>query len=560
MADLPEPLSTTPEVWLSYWRKNPIAAWTRDGGWFALEGERFVSRLPIAGGSESGFAALTRELVDYQLARYRARRSGTSTQGAFVCIVLSNQRDPILKLPSRARMPELPTGELDVRLPDGALWRFRLMKEYCNVARPTASQRNQLPDLMRRWFGPSAGHAGTRFEVRFSSSPDGWWIEPVGKVLALATRGCIRSFPSLRAAAGLADGIRPDEPDASEATLPVDGETEELFAVRAAGDSMNGGNAPIADGDWLVMRWARGAGLGAVAGRVALVKTPDEHGGYAYQLKRVVQDQGTWWLRSDNPDGPSFPAAEGATPIALLVSHVQPEAMAPAVGQLIENDGLGPAFGLGEVVAGDRGRFEGHLFLFATERGRFTAPDRLEKVVSDRMPGETAFVLARPEGEARWRYCGVGRWVEDEEQWAIPALDFATWRALGKGRDCSRRLPPLALERAESVLEEVVRRAGSGGWMERDGRRCRIVERTAGGVRIDGGSGGFAARLISLTDVAWVLLAAEDVTDAGGMLDEARVNRVRYLEGTPKESTRWIDTGWAILLVEGRSSTEASGE
>ena len=41
---------------------------------------------------------------------------------------------------------------------------------------------------------------------------------------------------------------------------------------------------------------------------------------------------------------------------------------------------------------------------------------------------------AKAEGEERWRYCGVGRWVEAEEQWALPALDFATWRALGKGR------------------------------------------------------------------------------------------------------------------------------
>jgi hypothetical protein len=37
----------------------------------------------------------------------------------------------------------------------------------------------------------------------------------------------------------------------------------------------------------------------------------------------------------------------------------------------------------------------------------------------------------------------------------------------------------------------------------------------------------------------------------GGILDEARVNRLRYLEGTPKASTRWIDTGWAIALVAG---------
>ena len=41
----------------------------------------------------------------------------------------------------------------------------------------------------------------------------------------------------------------------------------------------------------------------------------------------------------------------------------------------------------------------------------------------------------------------------------------------------------------------------------------------------------------------------DDVRRSGGILDEPRVNRLRYLEGTPKGSTRWIDTGWALLLV-----------
>jgi hypothetical protein len=34
-----------------------------------------------------------------------------------------------------------------------------------------------------------------------------------------------------------------------------------------------------------------------------------------------------------------------------------------------------------------------------------------------------------------------------------------------------------------------------------------------------------------------------------GVLDEARVNRVRYLDGTLKEATLWIDTGWVLRLV-----------
>jgi hypothetical protein len=76
-----------------------------------------------------------------------------------------------------------------------------------------------------------------------------------------------------------------------------------------------------------------------------------------------------------------------------------------------------------------------------------------------------------------------------------------------------------------------------------------IGEAAQGGLRIDGGPGGFAERTTSLTDLAWVLVARDDVAKHGGVLGEARVNRARYLEGTPKEATRWIDTGWALRLV-----------
>ncbi|MEZ4314249.1 MAG: hypothetical protein R3F14_40025, partial [Polyangiaceae bacterium] len=61
--------------------------------------------------------------------------------------------------------------------------------------------------------------------------------------------------------------------------------------------------------------------------------------------------------------------------------------------------------------------------------------------------------------------------------------------------------------------------------------------------------GGFGERTVSLTDIAWVLVASDDVAEGGGLLDEQRVNRLRYIEGTPKSATRWIDTGWALALV-----------
>jgi hypothetical protein len=315
---------------------------------------------------------------------------------------------------------------------------------------------------------------------------------------------------------------------------------------------MDGGKSPIRDGDWLVMRWARGAGLGAVEGRVALLETADGHGSWAYQVKRVVQKDGRWWLQSDNAQYEPVEATAETTLIAQLVKVYTPEALAPAVGERVEPGEINARFGLSREEPIERtGRYEGHLFVVVTERGLFSDPDRLAVTVSDRRPAETAFVLARSAGETGARYCGVGRWLEHEGAWSIPALDFSTWRAFSDRRDCSRRLPDDARTRAGEFLDELMRRAGNGAWVTHDGKRCRIVERTREGIRIDGGEGGFAARQVTITDLAWVLVAADDVARNGGVLDEARVNRLRYLEGTPRGSTRWIDTGWGIVLVNG---------
>ena len=57
---------------------------------------------------------------------------------------------------------------------------------------------------------------------------------------------------------------------------------------------------------------------------------------------------------------------------------------------------------------------------------------------------------------------------------------------------------------------------------------------------------------MSLLDLAWVLYAQ---AHHQGVLDEAAVNRFRYIEGTPKVSTRWMDTGHALVLVLGESGS-----
>ncbi|HEY8517464.1 MAG TPA: DEAD/DEAH box helicase family protein [Candidatus Binatia bacterium] len=317
--ELDDPQRPDPMRWRAYWRKNPIAAWT-GSRWFSVEDERLVSHIPSLPGDQATLAAMTRELVEWRLVEYVARARAEAAGDTFECVVGWKQRDPLLELPSRAARPDLPSGETDVRLPDGSAWRFRFIKDSCSIARPLGTATNQLPDLLRRWFGPDAGRPGTAFRVRFTRSPDGWWVEPASaRVVPLARRDAVVTFPTLRAAAGyarataLADRVA-DAPGAETVRLPVSGlPSSELFAVRAVGGSMDGGDTPIRDGDWVVLRWARAARFGAVEGRVALVELPaspnDASPDSAYVLKRVRRDGDRWLLVSDSPGGPTIPAS-----------------------------------------------------------------------------------------------------------------------------------------------------------------------------------------------------------------------------------------------------------
>jgi superfamily II DNA or RNA helicase/diadenosine tetraphosphate (Ap4A) HIT family hydrolase/SOS-response transcriptional repressor LexA len=546
-------------AWVRYWRRYPVKAWTEgpQRRWFRLDEDRLSGRFPIPEGLDDVFEAMTRELVDFRLALYRRRSDLASDGPAFTCKVLWNRRDPILKLPTRSSSA-VPDEEADVRLPDGSVWSFRFMKEYCNVARPAGRDRNELPDLLRGWFGPAAGRPGTDFHVRFFPSPDGLCVEPAGaaRVLSFPSRTLVTAYPSLRAAAGAArrDSFADEEagPDSAgeTVTLPISKPVDRLFAVRASGSSMDGGTLPIRDGDWVVLRWARGEALKNLHAtrKVALVETAGSSGDGAYQLKRIVREEGRWLLRSDNPAVPDFEATEENVPIAVHVETIRPEDLAPAPGTAIPVAGLADAFGLHEPPT--TGRVEGHLFLLVEEKGTLAAPDRVRFPIA-RNPGETTFVLARTSPDADWRFSGVGRWLENESLWAIPEVDWPTWHALGTGRTASRRLPPELEAEARELVRTILEKAAPDGSLpERDGRTFRALRvAPQGGLRIDGGPNGFAERTVSVTDLGWILAARKDVALHGGILDEARVNRLRYLEGTPRAATRWIDTGNAIWLV-----------
>ena len=479
---------------------------------------------------------LTHELVDWRLADYRKRRR-SGAGAAFTCKVNQNKRDPILML-DRGRCPQIPEGFTTVVV-DGQPWQFKFMKVACNVARPVAATHNSLPDLLRGWFGPGAGMPGTSFHVRFVPSPDGWSVEPADSTVQASGFDEVVSWPELRAAAGWQEALVDQRVDPERLVLPgpfVEGE----FAVRAHGTSMDGGPKPIRDGDWVLLRWARDRGLADIVGHTALLRRGADSQA-TYHLKKVLSAGGATVLTSTNPRVPDLPATAEDQVLALLRRTLRPEDLAPP------RNTSGPLERLFPWVHEDRPpgahRIGGHLFLLLDRPGQASSPTEVLLPVAIR-PSETAFVARRsPEG---WTYLGLGRTL-NAQRWTVPELDYQGWVALrdeGVRSGLSRPLPAADLEAAKALASTL------SGLRVRENLSLRVRGRTpSGGVEVELPTG--ARRKISLTDIAWVLAARR----LGGPVDEPAVNRLRYIEGTPKASTRWIDTGHALTLVLGRPGT-----
>ena len=71
---------------------------------------------------------------------------------------------PILFLPAEPERSDLPMGRTEVFI-DGEAYSANFVKVAVNVVRRSGDEDNQLPSILRRWFGPDAGAPGTRHVV-----------------------------------------------------------------------------------------------------------------------------------------------------------------------------------------------------------------------------------------------------------------------------------------------------------------------------------------------------------------------------------------------------------
>ena len=118
-------------------------------------------------------------LVDWRIAEYlRKPDLAELKDGSFICRMLASSGRPILKLPDRAKHPMVPRGPTNVII-NGEGHVANFVKLFVNVVHRHESNQNVLTEILRGWFGPRAGLPGTKQEVVFDQTGDGWTMRPV---------------------------------------------------------------------------------------------------------------------------------------------------------------------------------------------------------------------------------------------------------------------------------------------------------------------------------------------------------------------------------------------
>jgi superfamily II DNA or RNA helicase len=208
-----------------------------------------------------------------------------------------NDRNPILMLDRKGR-PDTPVGDTEVEV-DGRVYLFRFVKIAVNVAVEPGSKKNVLPDILRRWFGADAGWGSD--SAKLSRRARGWRLEPAARGRAPIRHG-VPWYRDLVVACGVGS-LTHGEPERLIVAIRSAVNVDPLrhFVVNASGDSMDGGDTPIRDGDLVLCELAEGVSPAEVANTAALLGLYDGPEVIEAMIKVPVYEGGRWLLRSTAP-------------------------------------------------------------------------------------------------------------------------------------------------------------------------------------------------------------------------------------------------------------------
>jgi superfamily II DNA or RNA helicase/diadenosine tetraphosphate (Ap4A) HIT family hydrolase/HKD family nuclease len=171
------------EALAAHLRKNPIEAWIGGKGtggtsFFSYSDGFFKSELDVPEISVEPTQELIREIVEWRLAEY-FERSTRDVSRQFTLKVSHAADNPMLFLPDRLTHPELPEGWTDVRI-NGEILQANFVKIALNVVRRPNGSENELPGILKSWFGEDVGKPGTRHQVTLKRQNDEWSLSQSG--------------------------------------------------------------------------------------------------------------------------------------------------------------------------------------------------------------------------------------------------------------------------------------------------------------------------------------------------------------------------------------------
>ncbi len=161
--------------WEHYWRDNPVAAWSHSS-LFQVTDDRLKPTFTVPDALQDTFQTMVAELVEWRLHRYFTRREQASS-GDLILRVSHSSGKPIIRF-DRAKTPEIPSGDTTF-VADGTQYVGRFVQIALNFATLPGCDTNVLPEILRNWFGPAAGHPGTDHRVQLRRAEHAWEISPL---------------------------------------------------------------------------------------------------------------------------------------------------------------------------------------------------------------------------------------------------------------------------------------------------------------------------------------------------------------------------------------------
>jgi hypothetical protein len=161
---------------------NPVQAWTGgrgmgDTSYFAYADGEFSTTFSVSEELREPLQDLVRELVEWRLVSYLARRQDSSGRDRVVTSVSHSSGRPILFLPDREVVEDVPEGWQTIVV-DGEELQANFKKIAVNVVTRPGSTENILPEILRKWYGSDAGQPGRRQSVVFERAQHGYAMRP----------------------------------------------------------------------------------------------------------------------------------------------------------------------------------------------------------------------------------------------------------------------------------------------------------------------------------------------------------------------------------------------